>query len=658
MTSLSVPALPPLGLTDQPSEEDLLSVSAYIRGIAEFMQRCPTPMTLAVQGDWGSGKTTTLAGIKSQLSKYDDHPRIIEFNTWQYSQFDLGDRLVFSLLDSVLGNLEEYVTKKDSVLVKKLKESRSLLWRVSKNSARALLDVAASAVNADGLVNAIADGYQKSTAENDSASTHGEDNIELVTTLRDQLASVVNSIITETPNDENSDGVQPGRVFVFVDDLDRLPPARAVELMEALKVFLDVQGLVFVLAIDFDVVVQGVKDRYQSLGDEKGRSFFDKIIQVPFNLPVNLYHVRGLIEEGLGKSGAFTPPNDSEDEYEDIIDGYAQLVEHSVGRNPRAVKRLLNTFTLLMVIGKHVGQDPDVPAGEYEHKDTFAVLCLQEAFPAFFSGLARRSDKAGYSPYLEALTVACLSGGAENTEETIDAETLEQLERLTTQDRTRLGSFLHILAKQFGFPIFEPSGVDIFHSIELVGKPDVEERLSKALLNAMVTAVGLTRSETESVQTPTYGKPVPRDARRSDKERDYPLAVSLSDAFEDELNERLGPVDATVGEPFWNYGIVADLHHHFSHPDRNPQSRFAELSHSRNRIRCAFGSYLSEDELDDWVTKGTSRNLTVSRLKKSKPPLSIKGITDESSARRAAQLVAESFLYTFNATDSKDDMPN
>lgn len=78
------------------------------------------------------------------------------------------------------------------------------------------------------------------------------------------------------------------RVVVFVDDLDRLVPGKAIELLEVLKLFLDCENCVFILAIDYDVVVRGAAEKYgfdlhdnseEGLKEqEKGKAFFDKII--------------------------------------------------------------------------------------------------------------------------------------------------------------------------------------------------------------------------------------------------------------------------------------------------------------------------------------------------------------------------------------------
>jgi KAP family P-loop domain len=52
------------------------------------------------------------------------------------------------------------------------------------------------------------------------------------------------------------------RLFVFVDDLDRCLPEDAVAALEAIKLFLDIKGCVFVLGMDREVVEQGIRVRY------------------------------------------------------------------------------------------------------------------------------------------------------------------------------------------------------------------------------------------------------------------------------------------------------------------------------------------------------------------------------------------------------------
>lgn len=170
------------------------------------------------------------------------------------------------------------------------------------------------------------------------------------------------------------------RVVNFVDDLDRLVPAKAVELLEVLKLFLDCKQCVFVLAIDYEVVIRGAIEKYgfasytsDKIDDkernreyEKGKSFFDKIIQVPFKVPVAIYDIKNYLKDGFNKIDLKIDDNDLQD--------YIDLCASSIGSNPRSLKRLLNAFLLLTFIGES--------SIDLNNKDKakllFVALCLQQ----------------------------------------------------------------------------------------------------------------------------------------------------------------------------------------------------------------------------------------------------------------------------------------
>lgn len=170
------------------------------------------------------------------------------------------------------------------------------------------------------------------------------------------------------------------RVVIFVDDLDRLVPSKAVELLEVLKLFLDCKQCVFVLAIDYEVVIRGAIKKYgfasynsekidekeRNREYEKGKSFFDKIIQVPFKVPVAVYDIKNYLKDGFNKINLKIDDNDLQD--------YIDLCASSIGSNPRSLKRLLNAFLLLTFIGEG--------SIDLNNKDKakllFAALCLQQ----------------------------------------------------------------------------------------------------------------------------------------------------------------------------------------------------------------------------------------------------------------------------------------
>ncbi len=63
--------------------------------------------------------------------------------------------------------------------------------------------------------------------------------------------------------------VAPSRLVVFVDDLDRCLPEKAIEVLEAIKLFLDAEGCVFILGLDQDVISRGIEMKYREFGEKQ-----------------------------------------------------------------------------------------------------------------------------------------------------------------------------------------------------------------------------------------------------------------------------------------------------------------------------------------------------------------------------------------------------
>ncbi len=357
------------GFTDKPTStinEDAFGVQQYIAGLGEFILECYTPMTIAIQGDWGSGKTSMMNMIREQL---DNRVITIWFNTWQYSQFNMGDALAISFLSRLIADLETEQEKK-SGNIKKVLQTISHFAKT------------ATVIAADTFVG----GKAADTLEN-GLSTFSESNEvdmpQAINELKEQFQQAVNHKIQQTGKD---------RLVIFIDDLDRLHPGKAVELLEVLKLFLDCDNCVFVLAIDYAVVSQGVKQKYGELiGEEKGRSFFDKIIQVPFKMPVAQYNVKNYVISSLQALGIVV--SDAE------VEHYVKLIQRSVGCNPRAMKRLFNAFLLLNKIAVN-GTVIDAA----QRKMLFAILCLQLSFENIYNYIVQNAEDCHDGNMLQSLT--------------------------------------------------------------------------------------------------------------------------------------------------------------------------------------------------------------------------------------------------------------
>ena len=66
-------------------------------------------------------------------------------------------------------------------------------------------------------------------------------------------------------------------LLFLIDDLDRCLPEKAVEMLEAIKLFLEVEGAAFVLALDDEVVERGIVHRYRDYVAQQHPTAWDSI---------------------------------------------------------------------------------------------------------------------------------------------------------------------------------------------------------------------------------------------------------------------------------------------------------------------------------------------------------------------------------------------
>ena len=409
------------GNVDQPIQnksEDSFGVENYVDGLCKFVTHCATPMTISIQGDWGSGKTSMMNMIK-EIIKKDVHT--IWFNTWQYSQFNMQDELTISMLCSLLKEL-----KVDE-------EQRKKYWDWG---VKALKLVAYK-----GTEKLTADMVDSNTVEQ-LFENGGMDVAEQIKSLKEDVQKAVDNVLKKTGKK---------RVVIFVDDLDRLQPAKAVEILEVLKVFLDCNNCVYILAVDYEVVAQGIKQKFGDMvGEQKGKSFFDKIIQLPFKMPVAQYNIENYVEGSLKNMGIEIPNTE--------IPDYVELIKKSIGCNPRSMKRLFNTYHLLDIIMQSKG----CVAGN-GRKLLFAIICMQMEYEGLYRYIANNCDDLSEEKLLK------LSGATNVVENEIEYNELkETLEVTDDSDLARIFDFMKLFNRVLQLDAEEAISLDELNNLKKV----------------------------------------------------------------------------------------------------------------------------------------------------------------------------------------------
>ena len=386
-----------IDLPRRKEEMDLFGIQKYQDALVEFIQHSETPITIALQGEWGSGKTSLMNMIEDELCHKGEFYRVW-INSWQYSLMKSPEETILKILEGMIEQILSISGENEgkSEAVKKLKATfRKLAMGGGKFLAKQVVDKIGG--NAE-IVDDFFGGTNSEGAE--------------ISQLKKEIQKLIIEIVSDTKN--------PNTGFVFfIDDLDRIDPPVAVQILELLKNIFDLDKCVFVLAIDYDVVIKGLEPKFGKLTDKNERefrSFFDKIIQMPFSMPVSSYTIEKFLLDALKRIG-FVSENEGNDAvFSELLTDFAIL---SVGQNPRALKRLTNTISLINLINNKEKKDSNELSNE--KLIGFAMVCMQISYPMIYNKLLEDSNFAEWNEQ----TAIKLK---------LDKLTEEQLDRLNNTD--------------------------------------------------------------------------------------------------------------------------------------------------------------------------------------------------------------------------------
>lgn len=228
---------------------------------------------ITINSAWGTGKTWFTYMWKNMLSfesEYNQNIIPIYYNAWENDEYedtfipllaeikkslpddndklkayiDAAGELLFSMSDSFLNKLSFRIIKPKDILK---------IYKEYKNFAKSKFDDFTS------------DFEKKNTLKND---------------FKDALTAFTNI--------ENSD--EKMRIFIFVDELDRCRPTFAIETLERIKHFFEIENVFFILMQDSEQLSKSVKVLYGNECDTVG--YLRRFIDVEFSFPeVNNFEI-------------------------------------------------------------------------------------------------------------------------------------------------------------------------------------------------------------------------------------------------------------------------------------------------------------------------------------------------------------------------------
>ncbi len=353
-----------LGEGDEARKADTLNLLPYAEALRDFIHDCESPMTIGIQGDWGIGRTSLMnmlrgSGDGQQSGLLDASLcKTISLDSWPYSQFAQDDNMAVACLYALTQGLGQTLENEPGIDATELKARLEAANRKLIVVMQQLRELA-----------------QGSTGDGQSGKSYIDISGQMLSFKSDfeELVSLW------------TDSKESRRVVIFIDDLDRIQPLLALELLEAIKNFMDVPGCVFVMALDYEVVQRGMVEKLGlDVQKTSGKAFFDKMIQLPFVVPTTSYKLDEYIIDLLDKSGLPCIRTNSDDPENRQF--FLDITRFTVGRNPRSIKRVVNYTNLLERIHSH---NSGRETTDSECQILFALVSMQIAWPELFQHLIR-----------------------------------------------------------------------------------------------------------------------------------------------------------------------------------------------------------------------------------------------------------------------------
>lgn len=332
---------------------DILGFQDSVTRLSQVINNIETPFTVGIFGSWGSGKTSFMRLLQAYLAK-ENSAVTFWFNAWEYENET-------SLLLPLLSNMS-----------KEFKEHKNAINSIKKCATTVTL------LGTDILLKKFANTDLKEieekfkTYENEFEKLYDSWVSEI-----DSLKKGFKDLVLEIKKDKLA-------VIIFIDDLDRCAPENVIKLIENIKHFLSVDGCIFIIGVDKEILSKGIQVKYGSnliSGDE----YLEKIISLSFQVPQQTNNHKDFIIENAKKL--------SKSKWEEIsgeIEQFADILASLGIDNPRRLRLLILRYLFFLSLPEHT---------QYIREIVISLIVYREFFPDAYKQKEERNT-VNYFPSL------------------------------------------------------------------------------------------------------------------------------------------------------------------------------------------------------------------------------------------------------------------
>lgn len=244
---------------ENPFKNDKLQRELEMESLTSIFSVIGNQMVLAVNSQWGTGKTSFLKMWNQYLinEKY----KAIFFNAWEN---DYVEEPFIAFVEEIRKSINDedkirgFIDKAKEVGFALAKQSPKMVSKIIKEKTG--FD-SQEIISEDKLIQMVAD---KIDIYNKTKSS--------VVKFREELQEIANKQFIESNKP----------IVIFVDELDRCRPDYAISLLERIKHFFNVQNIIFILGIDKEALSNSIRVIYGEQTDVNG--YLTRFIDLEYKL--------------------------------------------------------------------------------------------------------------------------------------------------------------------------------------------------------------------------------------------------------------------------------------------------------------------------------------------------------------------------------------